>query len=306
MNAAESAARILDWAVAGSGPRPRGVLRDPETLLHPQGRLAEALGELARVTAARLRLGSPPLGDAGPIGPGAALLAAALGVAHLPELAQALVRSLLATENGRGIAALALDLLAGKQEEIGPAEWVVRHGITGRALETVTGELADDFRRVSPLTALLDRPAPGQQAEALEVAHRLVAHPSGRLALTLALARPARDPEVLRWRKDLLESFLLEPLGRDFVLDVYEAALVHHEAEWLGQVRSAGAVLTDPVASADDRRLNEALSAAAWWGPLSALARTDLDALRSRRYLGYRYREGLALHSSVKSWGACA
>src|ERR1700691_1728847 len=93
MSATETAIRVVEWAMAGSGPPPRGDPLDPEGLAHPGDRLARALGQLTSITAARLRLGSPPLGDRGPVGPGGAILAAALGVAHAPELVKYLLRA---------------------------------------------------------------------------------------------------------------------------------------------------------------------------------------------------------------------
>ena len=73
---------------------------------------------------------------------------------------------------------------------------------------------------------------------------------------------------------DLLGNLRLQSDdGREFVLDVYEAALIHHRTETIEQVRAAQAVLDNPAASADERRLEEALSIAKWWEPLSALDR---------------------------------
>src|SRR5262249_9284699 len=154
------------------------------------------------ITAARLHLGAPPLGDPGPVGPGAGLLAAALGVAHIPELAQHLLQAV--------------------PEPAGAAEWVARHAIAERAAGYLAQPLADEFLLASPLTAVLDRPVEGQQDQAIEHATRLIEHHDGHLALVRALAQPSSSPAVRRWRRDLLGRLRLrDDVGRDFVLDVY-------------------------------------------------------------------------------------
>jgi hypothetical protein len=277
MSATETAIRVVEWAMAGSGPPPRGDPLDPEGLARPGDRLARALGQLTSITAARLRLGSPPLGDRGPVGPGGAILAAALGVAHAPELVKYLLRAV--------------------PEAAGDAEWVARHGITDRALGYLAEPLADEFRLVSPLTAVLDRPVREQQAQVIAHVVRLIGYREARLAILLALAQPTPSTEVRRWRGDLLGILRLQgDGGRAFVLDVYEAALIHHRAEVLEQIQAARSVLEDPVASADQKRLEQALTIAKWWETLSALDRSDSAGLRSRRYLDPSYRKGIMLY----------
>src|SRR5205814_1348957 len=119
--------------------------------------------------------------------------------------------------------------------------------------------------------------------------------------LQRSLAQPSPSPEVRRWRQDLMGRLRLQDdAGRDFVLDVYEAALIHHRAEVLDQVYAARSVLENPVASADDRRLGEALSIAEWWEPLSALDRSNPSALRDRRYLDRCYRQGITLYRQTE------
>jgi hypothetical protein len=178
-----------------------------------------------------------------------------------------------------------------------PAEWLARHGALAPAREYLPEALADDCLLLSPLTALLARPVEGHVGEAMAVARRFLAHPAGRLALQLQLARPTPDPAVLRWRQTLLDRLRLDgDAGADFVLDVYEAALVHHLPEVLAQARAARAVLYDPDAAGDDARLDAAQALADWWGPLAALERTHGAALRARPYLGYDYRAGIALY----------
>ncbi len=290
MSAADTALRVVRWAAAegpgpapppdgrGEAPLPRGDYLAPEALLAPSGELSGALGELAAATAARLRLGHPPLGDRRALGLDPLVLAFALGCAHQPALASALLATLEPPANAWG--------------------WVARHGLVAPALRSLPAELAEECRGLSPLTALLERPAGRQDAAALEAAERLRRHPAGRLALQLHLARPTVDPAVRRWRTRLLETLRAAgDDGRDFVLEVYEAAMVHHQDELLDQARRARGVFLDRVAASDSDRLDDATTAADWWGPLWAVERSDLGALRRRRYLGYAYREGLRIYS---------
>lgn len=319
MSAADTALRVLRWAAAEGrpGPLPRGGFRLPEELLAPDEELRGALGELAAVTAARLRLGNPPLGDSRAPGLDGLVLAFALGCYHLPELAE--------------------DLLATLGEPSSAWEWLIRHGLIAPALPFLPEALADECRLASPLTALFDRPAGERDAAALDAAARMRRHPAAGLALRLHLARPSQGPAVRRWRTRLLETLRAEgDAGRAFVLDVYEAAMVHHEDEVLEQSRRALEVFRDPAASQaprhprdtgairgrtvsdlyeagaleqsraredlhipmqDSRRIEDAISAADTWGPLWAIERSHLGALRERRYLGYAYREGLRVYS---------
>jgi hypothetical protein len=281
MSAIDTAIRVVEWAIAGSGPPPRGDLVDTEGLGRLDDRITRALGNLASITAGRLRLRVPPLGDRGPVGPGASLLAAALGVAHVPELARFLLQAV--------------------PQPLGEADRVARHGIADRALAYLAPPIEDEFRLKSVLTAVLDRPAGEQRGEAIAYASRLIQRLDGRLLLERALARPTLSPEVRRWRRDLLGVLRLEDDGgQDFVLDVYEAALIDHRQESLDQVSEAQGVLDDPEASADSHRLDEALSIAGWWEPLSAVELSDSGALRDRRYLDTCYRTGINLYRATE------
>src|SRR5258708_2161687 len=93
MSAIDTAIRVVEWAITESGSPPRGDLFNTDELARPGDRLTAAMGRLTSITAARLHLGSPPLGDRGPVGLGAGLLAAALGIAHIPELARDLLQA---------------------------------------------------------------------------------------------------------------------------------------------------------------------------------------------------------------------
>lgn len=277
MSAEDTVLRVLRWAIeGGTGPPPRGDLRAAERLAHPDEKVRSALGELASVGAARLRLGEPPLEDTSPLGLDGLVLAAALGSADLPELA--------------------LALLATVEPARTPWSWVLRHGLAAPALAFAGDELADALRGASPLTALLERPPGRLELPARVIADRLRLNARGRLMLQLELARPTADPAVRRWRTRLLDGLRVQDDdSRALVLEVYEAAMVHHEEQTLAQTRAALAVLTDALAAADEARLEDALAAARWWAPLRALEKTHVDELRGRRHLGYAYREGLKI-----------
>jgi hypothetical protein len=279
MSAVDTVRQVLDWAALGEGPPPHGDLDGAEQLARPDPRLVLSLARLGAVTAARLRVaaveGAPETGLDGLV------LAAALGSRQAVELARALVATLPAP--------------------CGTWECLVRHGLAATALAFVPEEMADDLRAASPLSGLLERPAPGEESAALAWVRRLRGDRQMRQALVVALAHPAAPPAVRRWRAELLDRSRLDGEdGRSFVLDVYETAILHHEAEWIDVVRAARAVLLDPRAVADAERLDEAAAAADWWGALAALDRTHLAEVRQRRHLGYSYREALRLHAELR------
>jgi hypothetical protein len=276
MAALETALAVVEWALAGSGPPPRGHLRETQALARPDARLSRALGVLASVTAARLRFGSPPLGDTSPLGAGGAVLAAAIGSVHPPNMARVLADAIPPAHSA--------------------AEWLLRHGLLLRARPYIPPKLYEDLLPLSPLTALLDRPAAGQKSALMSLVERLLAHPAGRLSLQLTLAQPTSGRATRTWRTELLDRLRLgDP---DFVLDVYEAGMIHFRDALLAQVEQASAALQDP--SVSENNLADALSIGEWWGPLSMIERSDPEALRARRHLGYDYRAGLALYRTVR------
>jgi hypothetical protein len=281
MSSTESALRVLDWALEGEGPPPRGDPHAPEALVRPPAPLRAALGQLAAVTAARLRLGAPPLGDDRPLGAGGALMAAALALREIPGLAPLLLSVVPPADT--------------------PADWLARHGLVEPALPHLHPGEDAYWRQVSPLTALLDHPTESESgwldAEALAVAVRLGARPDGRRALLMRLAEPTTSVPVRRWRGELLGR--LRHGDPDFVLDVYEAAMVYHKEETLAQVRLARRVLSRPIGTAEEA-LQGAVATADWWGALWDVERENLDALRARRHLGYAYREGVTLFNLVR------
>ncbi len=279
MSAIDTASRVIAWAKTAhksETPPPQGDVRDTEQLAHPPASLCSALAELTILTGARLRLPMPLLGDKKPINPAALVIAAAIGVASAPQLAGYLFKAV--PPPGSVI------------------DWLARHGVVSPSLPYLTGEVADDCRMLSPLTALLNRPAEGQVHQAMNVARYFLRDPKTRLFLTLRVAQPTGDVEIRRWRYDLLMGFMSGSQGeQDFVLDVYEAIMVHYQREAMAQVKAAHATITGLVASENEEQLLEALSVAAWWEPLFRMERTNIDALRARLYLGYEYRNGIAL-----------
>lgn len=284
MSAADTAFRVIEWATVGAGFPPMGDAHDAEELARPGHDLAEAIGRLTALTAARLRLAPEFLGDRPKLGPGTALIAAAIGTREARELSGAFLAALPPAKD--------------------PAEWLARHGLVGACLEFDTTEMGDELRRASPLTALLDRPAPGRVTEVLGVANAFIAHRAGRLFLQNWLAVPVTQNEVRRWRLELMERMRSAgEAGIDFVLDIYETAMSQHETEVLAQVHLARGILRDPEAAADDTALDSAMSIADWWGPLWALDRSHRPKLRARRYLGYEYRQGIGLYNLAKRTG---
>jgi hypothetical protein len=279
MSAAETARRVIDWAISGIGPLPRGDLRDADDLAAPPPPLREAAQRLVGATAARLRWGHPPLGDARPMSVGAIALAAILGASE-PDRAK-----------------LAEALLPILPESDAMAGYLGRYGLLAPALPHLPESMADECRSRCPLTAVLERPAPRQESRAVVMAQRILGDARGRASLQFHLARPTDDARVRRWRADLLDRLrLVDEPGRRFVLDVYEATMIHHRPAALEQIRKAGEVMRDRLASRDEASLRDAMAVAEWWGPLWAIHRQDIDALRGRPYLHYDFMEGLRLY----------
>src|SRR5262245_44438595 len=247
MSATDTAQRVIEWAIiGGNGVPPQGDVSITEQLAHPLAPLRDALAQLTALTAARLRFGTPPLGDNRPVGFGTLIIAAAIGVANNPKAAKFVMSAAPPTS--------------------APVDWVARHGLVVHALRFLPDAIADDCRQASPLTAVLERPVEGQDSQAMMVIDTLLKHAAGRRSLTLHLAQPTGDVQVRQWRQSLLDRMRLTNQG--FVLDIYEATMISHQRETLDQVKAARAVIVDPIAASDERRLRDALSVAEWWGPL--------------------------------------
>jgi hypothetical protein len=261
---------------------PVGDLAGIDALARPNAQLAASVGELCSVTSARLRLANPPLADARPPGVGTVMLAAAVGGRSEAALAQA-----LASEMPRALSAL--DLIG-------------RHGLVVRAIAALAVEsgTAKEVRELllerSPLTGLLDFPPEGGDAECMDLARRMLAQSDGRRLLVLHLAEPAANRLARRWQGTLLER--LRVTDPEFVLDVYEAYLVHNEDAALQNVRLAEQVLRSTLPSKE--ALEGALAVADVWSALAALSVSHPEALRARPYLGYAYLNGVALYKRAR------
>ncbi len=283
MPAAETALEVLDWAIAGgSDAPPQGNLLAVDALGEPSSALTAALVELARRTAARLRLRTPPLGDDRSPGLSGIWLAAAVGARRQPR---------------------ALDLVALCSRAKAAWELTARHGVVAPALEHVPAPLAESLLLASPLTQALACPAPGEDDHILAVCDRLREHPQGQRLLVQTFAQPAERSEVRRWRQRAMDLIRMEgPAGRAFVLDVYEAAIVFFHEAVRSDIATAETVLASPRLAAVDRLVERALSIAAWWGPLHALRRSHLEELRARRYLDlHTYIDGTGLHGRARA-----
>lgn len=288
MSATDTALRVVGWALTGAvGAPPRGDLLDAQALIRPSAALRTALGQLAAVTAARLRLAGLALGE---LSAGDAVLAAALGALQLPAAANALLQAVPPAR--------------------GAGQWIARHGLAGPALAHLTGQdaaMADLYElclRASPYTALLAAPPEQQRDDLVQFAASLLDQTASRRLLQLALAEPVSDLAIRRWRGEVLERLrLVGDAGAAFVLDVYEAMLIYYAEPALAQARQARAAILNARA-VEESRLRDALTVADWWGPLWALQRSRPEALRARRYLSYDYREGLALYRLAQRLGA--
>ncbi|MCP4697647.1 MAG: hypothetical protein GY862_12465 [Gammaproteobacteria bacterium] len=294
MSATETAIQTINWALAGSGPPPRGDLWNPKALLATATTpaLREALQKLAVVTAAKLDFGIVSSKNPESLGTGGALLAAALGALHILEDAQALLGAI-------------------DHQDCSPPELAVRHALVAKVLPFLPGKQSDvlgHFRgeclKKSPLTAVLTRPLPSQENEMIAFIYKLLSSSAGLRFLQLAWAAPVSDPDIRNWRIEMLSH--LRQTEEDhhvaFVIDVYEAHLIYYEKETLEEIKKARAVILNPLAARDDAKLQEALSIARWWRPLWEVRRSRNDELRKRIYLGYEYLKGLELCSLARQF----
>ncbi|MBD0421486.1 hypothetical protein H0H10_20390 [Streptomyces sp. TRM S81-3] len=281
--------RTLHWAITepdDSLPPPPSV-RDraagPAT-----GDPVVLLERLARVTAARLRLSDPPLGDDGPAGLEALLLAAALAV--------------------RDDAAAAEQVVGGVREPRTVRDLMARHGLVGRALPALAPQdaLRAGLLRASPLTALLDHPPPGGEGRCGQLLDRFLDHPEGRRTVVAALAVPPATPETARYRAALLRRFRFTPGERTVVYEVYETALLHHARRYRELTDAVRDLVRDGPARllADDPPGRWARATLDWWEPLAVIARRHPQELRRRRMLR-GHGTGVALHrlyGGVRDW----
>jgi hypothetical protein len=315
-DALDTAVRVVAWAADPCGPPPVGSLRHARRLAAapalPRDTVEVPLARLVRRTAARLGTGNPPLGDPAPAGPGALLLAAAIGGRTRPDLARKLAYLLpvprLTAATGHGW-----------------CDAVARHAVVGPYLDSAVaavhpppgtraatsgdgpagvspsrpdpagaGEdddhapgteetLVDALLRVSPLGAVLHHPAPGQADQAVDVALALLARPRGSSVLAGGLAAPRTgdtgratpaEMAVARWRARLLGR--LARTRPEVVVDILVTARACHGPEWDLHLAGAAHALDRP-GPADAA----AVAAMQFWAPLTSAPVARLLRTRS-------------------------
>lgn len=277
MSAVDTVQRVLRWASRDEGPPPPGDLRGAEQLSRPPAELVAMWRSFASLAAARMHwtnLASAADPARRSLGLSGLMLAAALGVASMPEFASAMLGRIPRTDRW--------------------LDWAARHRLASRALSHVPGPLADALRDASPLTAVLDRPPPGAEAATVGHVRRLLAQFDGRRMLRMHWSQPTSDVAVRDWRSTVLDQLRLqgdEPL--EFVLDVYESAIVFHADEHFRQVEQARALLNRwPL---DDATQLTVYSVADWWEPLAMIDKADHERVRRRICLGCEFRHAISL-----------
>lgn len=329
MSLAASTRAMLRWAMDApdaAEPGPMPAVPDPAStgevaiaaLAQPDEPLRALAARLAAAQAARLGLDTPPLGDGTAPGPYAIWLAAAVAVRARPELACELARLCppplgawdLVLRHGVVAPVLAwLEALPEASPEASPGALpeapaeAAPSALPDARLKALPPALIDALRTASPLTALLEHPAPGDRDRCVQLASELLVHPRGRRLLAHALAAPpgpgARATVVLMWRTHVLDRLRTgTETQRAFVLDVYEAALAHHRASLLAEVERAHAAL----AGAASHDFERALALAGWWRPLWHIRRAWPESLRERPHLDvYGVLAGLRLHGRARA-----
>jgi len=276
MSALEEARRVMVWATRAEGPPPRGGLSAIGALASPSAEARATLGALAAAHTARIGWGSPPLGDSTPPGLGTLLIAAAIARRDTPPVALEILHACPAARSG-------WDLVA-HDAVVGPA----------LAMSTMDESVADALRSASPLSALLDRPAAGEEDAVFAWAVTHLTKPAFQRTLVAAFATMAprgglcADPspsviagDVRLFRRRVLHRLrTLGEASRRLVLEVYEAALLHHREATLADVALASKMLfsEDPGMNPED-----ALARASFWGPLWEIERAYPEELRAMR-----------------------
>lgn len=271
MTAESTAESFVRWAVGDlGGPMPDGDLAQAVRLAHPGPDLRRWLWRLVVVTGARLRLQPPPLGATAPPGAGSAVLAAAVGAYRLGDRSALLIRAAGAPSS--------------------PADWLAHHGIVAPVLDRIP-QLGDRLRDLSPLTGVLDRPGPRTRGACETLFEDLLAGGDTRAMLVARFATPSDHPDQDRWRGDcLIDARYHDP---EFVLDVYETALLHHGREHEIRARAAWQrVLASDLPA-------EVRATASWWRALAEMEAADPGRVRRRKHLDKR-RVGTNLFRRVQ------
>jgi hypothetical protein len=274
MSAADTASQVLAWTTGeqvSGDPMPAGTLEGLAELADPPADIREAIGRVAAIAAARLRLTAPPLGDSRPPGPWVAILAAAVGARTEPVTAMR-----------------ALEVLAGEDAE--PAyELAARHAVAGRALRSgqLDETIADLVREVSPLTAVLDHPtASGEVAAEDLLESRLLTDPDGYRLAVRTFAAPAASAAQADWRTGLLARFRHGP-RLSFVLDVYETGMTVFGTAHRRRLARARELL----GYRED--LDAIRPLVQWWQPLAEIERRRPQEIKRRKQISNDYVDGV-------------
>jgi hypothetical protein len=312
MSLAASTRAVLRWALAlpdaagaDAGPLPLAPEIDSqaiEALVQPDEPLRALATRLAAAQVARLGLRAPPLDDDTAPGPYGIWLAAACAARAEPALATELTR-LCPPARGAWDLTLRHAVVAPVLERAA-SEPTAQPTATGTLREGLPKSLIDALRAASPLTSLLDHPAPGEHDHCVKLATGvLLAHAHGHRLLAHALAAPvprdARGPGIALWRAQLMDRLRVgTDAQRGFVLDVYEIALAHHRAATLAEIERGHAALAEPGSPGFER----ALATARWWRPLWHLRRAWPESLRQRVHLDvHGLLAGLRLHGRARA-----
>jgi hypothetical protein len=295
VNAETTAIRVLTWAVTpvpdGArelAPPPVGPLREATALRSPRAATTAAVAALTRRTAARLGAGAPPFGDRSAVGPGALLLAAAVG----------------GVQGNRAEAEILVDAVPPRRLDrpgaaAGWCDALARHAVASAVPAGFGGEeFGERLRAASPLTAVLGHPVGRATAAPTATALNLMARPHGKRVLQDVFARCVPQEAVLAWRTELLMRLL--PDDPAFVLDVYLAARLRHGVAWdqwlaISKDGLSRVIEPDPLL----------LAVARWWGPLARLVAAHPDLVRSRALLT-GHEPALALVARHRLAGAAA
>lgn len=315
MSAINTVSNVISWAIdaktASVPAPPQGSLELIDELIKPPEKLVSELKHLVALTIAKLRLGNPPLGERGALSTESLLYALAIGLCSHPKVAEFLLRTVSPARN--------------------TLELVARHALLEPALPHLPDSLKDTFKENSLLTGVLNYPLSFQKNDALKLIDRFVAGPRERQAMLLRFAQPIPDLAIREWRLFVLRIFRTgDSDQKKFVLDVYEAQMIHYHKQTLDQIKQARNLILNPTFNdankkteeklsdnkdnadknkvvekysfQDDYQIRNALSVGEWWEPLYFLDRSSKDDLRSRRYLGYDYRKGIDLYNFCKKY----
>lgn len=270
MTALSTARMVLEWVADPRGTPPLGSLMDTESLYSPTSDDWALAGDVARLAIAKWNWQDA----SSSINHGLFVMAAVVGCRNM-EVAPRF-------------------LLQATPPVASETDLVARHSILVPTLSFLREDVAVDMRKHSPLTAVLDRPPPGDEDAACNRLREWIAITSRRGSMASALAAPTECSLVRKWRSKLLNVLRQgSDDERTFVLEVYEAAFVFFREQTLEQIQFANDVLHND--ESESKKIEQANSIAQWWQPLWGIKQSHRDLIRARPYLPYEYLDGLAL-----------